>query len=604
MPKPCSRPISQRPSEPGGNEHAPDVLHHLRTELVGGIRGHQQGASDAAHAADVGRELDPWHRAGRRDRDRGHRARRHWVRAGLCGGRVRGDERCRRVRGHGQNAQDVQAPDRPSVGTFSRRREPERQRRCARRRRRMTGTFNTIIQLIYLAAASCFVLGLHLMNNPATARRGNQVSVAGMVAAIVATIVLVIHLGMITATGWTVIAAGILVGGGAGLYTARTVKMTAMPQLVSVFNAVGGGAAALVAISDFMGAGGSFGAAHSVPTVLDVVIGSVTFSGSVIAAGKLQGLITSAPVTFPGARIVNLLLIAVALGAGGYVIAAPSMVWLGVVIAAALIFGISMVMPIGGADMPVVISLLNAFTGTAVAMAGFVINNTGLIIAGALVGASGGILTKLMADAMNRSIGNIMLGGFGSGDSAVAIEVAAGAGVQSIAADDAAIQLAYAGKVIIVPGYGLAAAQAQHEVAELADVLESHGVDVSYAIHPVAGRMPGHMNVLLAEANVPYPLLKEMDEVNPEFARTDVALVIGANDVTNPAARRPGTAISGMPILDVDAAKSIIVIKRSMGHGYAGIDNELYTNPKTSMLFSDAKKGLAELTASVKTLVA
>ena len=469
----------------------------------------------------------------------------------------------------------------------------------------MTGTFNTIIQLIYLAAASCFVLGLHLMNNPATARRGNQVSVAGMAAAIVATGALVIHDGVIDATGWIVIAAGVLVGGGLGLYTARTVKMTAMPQLVSVFNAVGGGAAALVAIRDFMTLGAGVGAATSVPTVLDVIIGSVTFSGSIIAAGKLQGVITSAPVTIPGARIINLLMAAGAVGVGGYVIDAPGMIGLGVVIAAALLFGVSMVMPIGGADMPVVISLLNAFTGTAVAMAGFVIDNTALIIAGALVGASGGILTKLMADAMNRSIGNIMLGGFGSGDSPAVLDAAAvaGAGVHSIAADDAAIQLAYASKVIIVPGYGLAAAQAQHEVAALADLLESRGVDVSYAIHPVAGRMPGHMNVLLAEANVPYPLLKEMDEVNPEFARTDVALVIGANDVTNPAARRPGTAISGMPILDVDAAKSIIVIKRSMGHGYAGIDNELYTNPKTSMFFADAKKGLAELTASVKTLV-
>jgi len=410
---------------------------------------------------------------------------------------------------------------------------------------------------------------------------------------------------VIDATGWIVIAAGVLVGGGLGLYTARTVKMTAMPQLVSVFNAVGGGAAALVAIRDFMTLGAGVGAATSVPTVLDVIIGSVTFSGSIIAAGKLQGVITSAPVTIPGARIINLLMAAVAVGVGGYVIDAPGMIGLGVVIAAALLFGVSMVMPIGGADMPVVISLLNAFTGTAVAMAGFVIDNTALIIAGALVGASGGILTKLMADAMNRSIGNIMLGGFGSGDSPAVLDAAAvaGAGVHSIAADDAAIQLAYASKVIIVPGYGLAAAQAQHEVAALADLLESRGVDVSYAIHPVAGRMPGHMNVLLAEANVPYPLLKEMDEVNPEFARTDVALVIGANDVTNPAARRPGTAISGMPILDVDAAKSIIVIKRSMGHGYAGIDNELYTNPKTSMFFADAKKGLAELTASVKTLV-
>ena len=266
-------------------------------------------------------------------------------------------------------------------------------------------------------------------------------------------------------------------------------------------------------------------------------------------------------------------------------------------IVAALIFGVSMVMPIGGADMPVVISLLNAFTGTAVAMAGFVIGNWALIIAGALVGASGGILTKLMADAMNRSIRNIIVGGFGTGDTAAAV-AGPGGSVQSIAGDDAAIQLAYASKVIIVPGYGLAAAQAQHEVAALAEVLESRGIDVSYAIHPVAGRMPGHMNVLLAEANVPYPQLKEMDEINPEFARTDVALVIGANDVTNPAARRAGTAISGMPILDVDQAKSIIVIKRSMGHGYAGIDNELYVDPKTSMYFADAKKALSEMTSA------
>jgi NAD(P) transhydrogenase subunit beta len=301
--------------------------------------------------------------------------------------------------------------------------------------------------------------------------------------------------------------------------------------------------------------------------------------------------------------VVNLVLAALGLAAVGYVLSTPSLVGLWIVVVASLVFGVLMVMPIGGADMPVVISLLNAFTGTAVAMAGFVIGNWALIIAGALVGASGGILTKLMADAMNRSIGNIIVGGFGTGDTAAAVVAGAGADVKAISADDAGIQLAYAGKVIIVPGYGLAAAQAQHEVAELADVLESHGVDVSYAIHPVAGRMPGHMNVLLAEANVPYPQLKEMDDVNPEFARTDVALVIGANDVTNPAARRPGTAISGMPILDVDQAKSIVVIKRSMGHGYAGIDNELYTNPKTSMYFADAKTALTELTSAVKTLV-
>jgi NAD(P) transhydrogenase subunit beta len=463
-------------------------------------------------------------------------------------------------------------------------------------------TFDWVIQLIYVLAASCFVLGLHLMNTPATARRGNQVSTGGMVAAVAATLAIVIHGGLITGTGWIVMIAGALVGGAAGLYSARTVQMTAMPQLVSVFNAVGGGAAALVGIHDYMRAGSSVSATTSVTTLLDVIIGGVTFSGSIIAAGKLQGIITSAPVTFRGARVVNGLLAVIAVGFGAYLIAAPSAGLLTIVIVASLIFGVSMVMPIGGADMPVVISLLNAFTGTAVAMAGFVIGNWAMIIAGALVGASGGILTKLMADAMNRSIRNIIVGGFGTGDAAAAV-AAPGGNVQSIAADDAAIQLAYASKVIIVPGYGLAAAQAQHEVAALAEVLESRGVDVSYAIHPVAGRMPGHMNVLLAEANVPYPHLKEMDEINPEFSRADVALVIGANDVTNPAARRAGTAISGMPILDVDHAKSIIVVKRSMGHGYAGIDNELYVDPKTSMYFADAKKALSEMTSAVKTLV-
>ena len=463
-------------------------------------------------------------------------------------------------------------------------------------------TFDWIIQLVYVLAASGFVLGLHLMNNPASARRGNQVSTGGMITAIAATLAIIIHGNLISATGWIVMIAGALLGGAAGLYSARTVQMTAMPQLVSMFNAVGGGAAALVGIHDYMQAGASVSATTSVTTLLDVIIGGVTFSGSIIAAGKLQGVITSAPVTFRGARVVNGLLALIAVGFGAYLINSPSPGLLTVVIVASLIFGVSMVMPIGGADMPVVISLLNAFTGTAVAMAGFVIGNWALIIAGALVGASGGILTKLMADAMNRSIRNIIVGGFGTGDAVTAV-AGPGGDVKAIAADDAAIQLAYASKVIIVPGYGLAAAQAQHEVAALADVLESRGIDVSYAIHPVAGRMPGHMNVLLAEANVPYPQLKEMDEINPEFARADVALVIGANDVTNPAARRAGTAISGMPILDVDQAKSIIVIKRSMGHGYAGIDNELYVDPKTSMYFADAKKALTEMTSAVKTLV-
>jgi H+-translocating NAD(P) transhydrogenase subunit beta len=465
--------------------------------------------------------------------------------------------------------------------------------------------FNWITQLLYVAAATCFVLGLHLMNSPATARRGNQVSTAGMVLAVGTTFALVIHAGTVTATGWIVMITGALIGAGAGLYAARTVEMTAVPQLVSLFNAVGGGAAALVAVNEYVRlAGGTAGVAESVTifVILDVLIGAVTFSGSIIAAGKLQGLINSAPVTFPGSRLANTAAAVVAVGGGIYMIATPSVPVMIIIILAALAFGVTMVLPIGGADMPVVISLLNAFTGTAVAMAGFVIGNWALIIAGALVGASGSILTKLMADAMNRSLTNIMIGGFGTGDSGPAVE-GPGGDVRSIQADDAAIQLAYAQKIIIVPGYGLAAAQAQHQVAELAALLEERGAEVSYAIHPVAGRMPGHMNVLLAEANVPYPLLKEMDEINPEFARADVALVIGANDVTNPAARRPGTAISGMPILDVDQAKSIIVIKRSMGHGYAGIDNELYVNPKTSMFFADAKSALTELTGAVKTLV-
>jgi H+-translocating NAD(P) transhydrogenase subunit beta len=463
--------------------------------------------------------------------------------------------------------------------------------------------FDWVTQLLYVAAATCFVFGLHLMNSPATARRGNQVSTAGMALAVATTLALVAHAGTVTTTGWIVMIAGALLGGGAGLYAARTVEMTAMPQLVSIFNAVGGGAAALVGIHDYVRlASAGISESTTVFTILDVLIGAVTFSGSIIAAGKLQGLIDGSPITFPGSRAVNVAAALVAVGGACYMIATPSVVVLVIIILAALTFGVTMVLPIGGADMPVVISLLNAFTGTAVAMAGFVIGNWALIIAGALVGASGGILTKLMADAMNRSIRNILVGGFGTGDSGPAIE-GPGGDVRSIQADDAAIQLAYAQKVIIVPGYGLAAAQAQHQVAELASVLEERGVEVSYAIHPVAGRMPGHMNVLLAEANVPYPQLKEMDEINPEFARTDVALVIGANDVTNPAARRPGNPVSGMPILDVDHAKSIIVIKRSMGHGYAGIDNELYVNPKTSMFFSDAKGALTELTAAVKTLV-
>jgi NAD(P) transhydrogenase subunit beta len=378
--------------------------------------------------------------------------------------------------------------------------------------------------------------------------------------------------------------------------------MTSMPQLVSLFNAVGGGAAALIAIADY-DHDPRVSAGTATATVLDVVIGGITFSGSLLAAAKLQGY-WSGSISVRGGRLASAGLFLVAVGTGIAVIAgAESLPILLIVVLAALGLGVLMVLPIGGADMPVVISLLNAFTGTAVAMAGFVLQNATLTIAGALVGASGGILTKLMADAMNRSVVNIVAGGFGTGAVGVDLGVGAGGAVRPIAVDDVALQLAYAQKVIIVPGYGLAAAQAQHEVRDLATLLESRGVDVSYAIHPVAGRMPGHMNVLLAEADVPYDQLKEMDDVNPEFDRTDVALVIGANDVTNPAARRTGNAVSGMPILDVDHARSIIVLKRSMASGYAGIDNELYTDPKTSMFFSDAKKGLSDLVAATKTLV-
>ncbi len=462
------------------------------------------------------------------------------------------------------------------------------------------------MRYLMLAAAACFVYGLHLMNHPATARRGNLVSATGMATAVVATLVLIVRAGAVTATGWAVLLVGAATGAGAGLYAARRVRMTAMPQLVSLFNAVGGGAAVLLAVGDLLHpAAAGVPARVTVPAAADIVIGAVTFSGSLVAAGKLQGTVPSRPLVFRGARAVNATLALAFLAASGWLVARPGdrLAW-AVVAAAALGFGVSMVLPIGGADMPVVISLLNAFTGTAVAMAGFVLGETALITAGALVGASGGILTKLMADAMNRSIPNIVIGGFGTGDAAAPVAGPGGAGVRALAADDVAIQLAYASRVVIVPGYGLAAAQAQHELAELAHLLEERGVTVDYAIHPVAGRMPGHMNVLLAEADVPYPQLKDMEDINPQFPQADVALVIGANDVTNPAARRPGNAISGMPILDVDRARGVIVMKRSMGHGYAGLDNELYTNPKTGMFFADAKKGLTDLIAAVRTFVA
>jgi NAD(P) transhydrogenase subunit beta len=470
-------------------------------------------------------------------------------------------------------------------------------------------TIDFIVGLVYLVAAISFVTGLHLMRSPATARRGSPLSAAGMVLAVAATLAKVAYDGTISAAGWGVLLSGGLVGALVGLASARRVKMTAIPQLVSVFNAVGGGAAALVALVDIVRltehGEALVGGRAAVTSVLDVLIGAITFSGSLIAAGKLQGWVTTRPVVIPGARILNAAVALGAVGIGCYFMAGNyDTWWLLASLGGAFILGVTTVLPIGGADMPVVVALLNACTGIAVGLAGFVINNQGLIIAGALVGASGGILTKLMADAMNRSIPAIVAGGFGTGDVSVVAPGGEAGDIRAVSVEDAAIQLAYASKVIVVPGYGLAAAQAQHEARELAELLENRGVEVSFAIHPVAGRMPGHMNVLLAEANVPYTQLKEMDAVNSEFPSADVALVVGANDVTNPAARRAGTPLSGMPILDVDRAKSIIVIKRSMGHGYAGIDNELYTNPKTGMLFADAKQGLSALAAAVKEFVA
>jgi proton-translocating NAD(P)+ transhydrogenase subunit beta len=468
-------------------------------------------------------------------------------------------------------------------------------------------TFQAVVHLMYLLSAAGFVIGLHLMNSPVRARRGSRISMGGMAVAVATTLVVMIHDGTAHWAGWLVLAIGTLIGGGIGLIMARRIKLTDIPQLVSLFNAVGGGAAALVAVNEVVQlhsqGGGGLTPRVTISSMFDVIIGVITFTGSLVAAGKLQGWISGRPITFKGERLANAAMAAAVLALSGLVLGpGHSVLALGVAVAVLAVLGVTLVLPIGGADMPVVISLLNAFTGTAVAMAGFVIDNSALIIAGALVGASGTILTKLMADAMNRSVLAIISGGFGTADS-TGIASMGKSDVQPIAADDAAIQLAYATKVVIVPGYGLAAAQAQHEAKTLADLLEARGVDVTYAIHPVAGRMPGHMNVLLAEANVAYTQLREMDEINPEFALTDVALVVGANDVVNPAARRPGNPISGMPILDVDHARSVIVIKRSMGHGYSGLENELYTDPKTHMFFTDAKAGLADLAASIKALV-
>lgn len=465
-------------------------------------------------------------------------------------------------------------------------------------------TLQTIASLIYLISAVCYVLGVHMMRSPKTARKGNGLSAIGMFMAVIMIIIEVVADGKITATGWIVLIAGLAVGIAYGVVKARKVPMTDVPQLVSLFNAVGGGAAAVIGIFDYLmkGDGVALSLAFSIPVFLDVIIGGITFSGSLIATGKLSGKVPGKPITFPGAKILNIIVVLGMLVAAWFMIATPTNIWFVILgLAMALIFGLLMTLPIGGADMPVVVSLLNAFTGLAVAFAGFVINNQVLIIAGALVGAAGTILTLQMAEAMNRSVANILAGGFGTGDSdsgSAGPDVPVD--VKETSADDIGLQLAYAQNVMIVPGYGLAAAQAQHEVAELATVLTEKGINVNYAIHPVAGRMPGHMNVLLADVNVPYDQMKQLDDANPMFESTDVSLVIGANDVTNPLARESGNEISGMPILDVDKSKSVVVIKRSMSTGYAGIQNPLFSLDNTQMFFSDAKVGLQDIVAATK----
>ena len=458
---------------------------------------------------------------------------------------------------------------------------------------------NLAIAIAYLVAAVCFILGLKQLSSPKGARNGNFIAAIGMVIALVATLPL-LHF---TTAGVIIILIGVAIGTTVGTVGARMVKMTAIPQMVALFNGVGGGAAALVAVAELLRSGQHPAFTEALPSVFSIVIGSISFAGSMIAFAKLQELMTGTPITYPGQQVVNGILAAAILGFVIAVLAVASIPFSFIALMVlALVLGVAFVLPIGGADMPVVISLLNAFTGLAVAATGFTLNNFALIVAGTLVGASGSLLTKLMSDAMGRSLGNVLFGAFGQAHAgAAAAAGAAGRSVRSMSAEDIGTLLAYSQRVIIVPGYGLAVAQAQHAARELADVLEKRGVEVTYAIHPVAGRMPGHMNVLLAEANVPYEQLKEMDEVNDEFKNADVALIVGANDVVNPSARNaPGSPIYGMPILNADEAKNIVFMKRSMRPGFAGIDNDLMFDPKTVMFFGDAKDSLTKLVSAVR----
>jgi NAD(P) transhydrogenase subunit beta len=461
------------------------------------------------------------------------------------------------------------------------------------------------VDVLYIVAFGLFIYGLSGLTGPRTAVRGNQIAAVGMTIAFVATL-LQKHALSGSSTPWLILL-GLAIGTAIGVPAALKVRMTAMPQMVAMFNGVGGGAVALIAWIEYRHRfGGEFALKTEIPSLFAAIVGSISFWGSNIAFGKLQEILPGRPLKLPGQSFINLGLFliavvsAVVLAAGTH---SQALFILGILVTAGVL-GNMVVLPIGGADMPVVISLLNAFTGLSAAATGIALNNTALIVAGMIVGASGSILTNLMAKAMNRSVPAIVAGGFGG---AVAAPVSGGGEtggtVRSTSPQDVAIQLSYARQVVIAPGYGLAVAQAQHAVRELERALEAKGVVVKYAIHPVAGRMPGHMNVLLAEADVPYDLLREMDDINPEFSRTDVTLVIGANDVTNPAAKNePGSPIYGMPILEVDRSGAVIVLKRSMASGFAGIDNPLFYEPKTTMLFGDAKASVSEVTAEVQAL--
>jgi NAD(P) transhydrogenase subunit beta len=458
----------------------------------------------------------------------------------------------------------------------------------------------TVIQSLYIVAFALFIYGLMGLTGPKTAVRGNKIAAAGMAVAVVATL-LTPGLG-----NWWLILLGVALGAVIGVPAARRVKMTAMPQMVALFNGVGGGAIALIAWVEFRSSGGF---AHeeayvAVASLFAAIVGSASFWGSNVAFGKLQEILPGRPISVGRLQQpLNLLVLLLSVACAVSIVVGGTTEWLmGGLLVFSSVLGLLVVLPIGGADMPVVISLLNAATGLSAAAMGLALDNTALIVAGMIVGASGSILTNLMAKAMNRSIPAIVAGGFGGG-TAVAAESNGDRSVRQTSAADAAIQLAFARQVIVVPGYGLAVAQAQHAVRQLSTVLEDKGVTVYYAIHPVAGRMPGHMNVLLAEADVPYDRLREMDQINSEFERTDVTLVIGANDVTNPAARTdPSSPIYGMPILNVDESKSVIVLKRSMSPGFAGVDNVLYFDTRTSMLFGDAKSSVSDITEELKSL--